>query len=156
MSRVKPIPETYPVVTPMLVCSNASGTIDFCKTVFGAKERMRMPGPNNSVMHAELEIGKGVIMLGDASPQVASKPPQADGSSPVVLHIYVEDVDKVMEKAKAAGAKELIRVADQFYGDRSGRFQDPFGHVWVISSHVEDVAPEEMEKRMKSMMAGHG
>jgi PhnB protein len=95
-------------------------------------------------------------MLGEASPQVASKPPQADGSSPVVLHVYLEGVDKAMQRAVAAGGKVLIPVANQFYGDRSGRFMDPFGHVWIVSTHVEDVAPEEMQKRMAAFSAGQG
>jgi PhnB protein len=146
---VKPVPADYPVVTPMLVCRNAAAVIHFAKTAFGARERMRMPGPDGSVMHAELEIGKGgVVMLGDANGMVASKPPSGDGSSPVVIHVYVQNVDDAFKKAEAAGAKVLIPPKDQFYGDRSGRLMDPNGHVWVISTHIEDVSPEEMERRM--------
>jgi PhnB protein len=153
-TKAKAIPDDYPVITPALVCRNAPAVIDFCKKVFGARERMRMPGPNGSVMHAELEIGdKGLIMLGDESPQVKSRAPQPDGSSPVPIHVYVDDVDKAADRAKAAGAKELIPVADMFYGDRSGRFMDPTGHVWIISTHREDVPEEELQKRMKGMGA---
>lgn len=153
MANVKPVPDDYPVVTPMLVCRNAAAVIDFAKATFGAVERMRMPGPNNSVAHAELTIGdRGVVMLGDASPMTASKPPENDGSSPVVIHVYVEDVDSVFKKAAAAGAKVLIPPANQFYGDRSGRLLDPTGHVWVVSTHIEDVPPDEMQKRMEKMM----
>jgi PhnB protein len=138
----------------MLVLDNASAAIEFYKTVFGAVERMRMRGPNDSVLHAELEIGTGMIMLGDASPEVASKPPEAGGASPVVLHVYVEDVDETMDRAQEAGAKVMIPVADQFYGDRSGRFEDPWGHVWVISTHMEDVTPEVMKERMGAVLQG--
>ncbi len=157
MPNVKPIPESYPVVTPMLVCRDSAKVIDFAKATFGARERMRMSGPNGSVMHAELEIGKGgVVMLGDAMPEnpnpgVASKPPAHDGSSPVVIHVYVEDVDAAFQKAEAAGAKILIEPKNQFYGDRSGRLMDLTGNVWVISTHIEDVSPQEMEERMSSM-----
>lgn len=154
MPQVKPIPADYPVVTPMLVCRNAAAVIDFAKATFGARERMRIPGPNGSVMHAELEIGKsGVVMLGDANGMVASRPPSSDGSSPVVIHVYVEDVDDAFQRAEAAGAKVLIAPKDQFYGDRSGRLMDPTGHVWIISTHVEDVTPEEMERRMAAQKA---
>lgn len=145
---VKPIPEGYPRVTPYLIVDGAAAAIEFYKSVLGASERMRMGGPEGKVGHAELEIGDSVIMLADEHPEIDARGPRSVGGTPVSLHVYVEDVDRVFERAIDAGAKALRPVEDKFYGDRSGGFEDPFGHRWDVASHVEDVAPEEMSKRM--------
>ena len=144
----KPIPEGYPRVTPYLIVDGASAAIDFYRDVLGATERMRMPGPNEKVGHAELQLGDSLIMLADEAPDMDSLGPKSVGGTPVMLHVYVEDADAVFERAVQAGAKALRQVEDRFYGDRSGEFEDPFGHQWSVATHVEDVSPEEMEKRM--------
>jgi PhnB protein len=148
---VKPIPDGYPTVTPYLIVDGASAAIEFYCSVLGATERMRMPTPDDKVGHAELEIGNSVIMLADEFPDMDALGPRAIGGSPVSLHVYVEDVDSVFDRALGAGAKALRPVEERFYGDRSGQFEDPFGHRWDVATHVEDVPPEEMAKRMASM-----
>jgi PhnB protein len=150
---VKAIPDGYPTVTPYLIVDGAGAAIEFYSLVLGATERMRMPAPDDKVGHAELEIGNSVIMLADEFPDMDALGPRAVGGTPVTLHVYVEDVDSVFERALAAGAKELRAVEERFYGDRSGQFEDPFGHRWDVATHVEDVPPEEMAKRMASMPA---
>ncbi len=152
-AKVKPIPDNYPRVMAHLICQDATRALDFYKEVFGATELMRMTSPNGKLAHAELRIGDSVIMLADEFPEFGNRAPQSLGGSPVVLHLYVEDVDAVAAAAVAAGAKVLIPVADQFYGDRSGRFADPFGHLWIISTHKEDVPAEEMEQRAAAWFA---
>ena len=154
MADVKPIPDGYPRVTPYLGVDGADAAIEFYVSVLGAKERMRMPAPEGRVGHAELELGESVIMLADEHPEMGMRGPKTVGGTPVTIHLYVEDVDAVFEAAIAAGATALGEVKDQFYGDRSGQFEDPFGHRWNVASHVEDVAPEEMERRMAEMMSG--
>ena len=149
----KPIPDDYPRVTPYLFIDGASAAIDFYCSVLGATERMRMPGPDGSVFHAELELGDSMIMLGDQNPDMNARGPRAIGGTPMMLHVYVEDADSVFEQAIGAGAKALRPVEDQFYGDRSGRFEDPFGHRWDVATHVEDVPREEMERRAAAAMA---
>ena len=144
---VNPIPDGYPRVTPYLIVDGAAEAIDFYKSVVGATERMRMAGPEGKVGHAELELGDSVIMLADEHPEVDAHGPNSVGGTPVALHVYVEDVDGVFERATAAGAKALRPVEDKFYGDRSGAFEDPFGHRWDVATHVEDVSPDEMSKR---------
>jgi PhnB protein len=144
---VNPIPEGYPRVTPYLIVDGASDAIDFYTSVLGATERMRMGAPGGRIGHAELEIGGSVVMLADENPEMNARGPRAFGGSPVSLMVYVEDVDGVFGRALEAGAKELRPVENQFYGDRLGAFEDPFGHEWNVASHVEDVPPEEMEKR---------
>ena len=151
---VKPIPDGYPRVTPYLIVDGASAAIDFCKSVLGATERMRMGAPGDKVGHAELEIGDSVIMLADEAPEMDALSPSTVGGTPVSLHVYVEDADDVFAQAIAAGAKELQSVEDKFYGDRTGSFEDPFGHRWHVASHIEDVPQDEMEKRMAEAMAG--
>jgi PhnB protein len=146
---VNPIPEGYPRVTPYLIVDGAAEAIDFYKSVFGATERMRMDGPEGKIGHAELTIDDSMIMLADEHPEVEAQSPATVGGSPVSLHVYVEDVDDVFRRAIEAGAKETSAVEDRFYGDRLGSFEDPFGHRWHVASTVEDVPPEEMEKRMK-------
>jgi PhnB protein len=151
---VNPIPEGYGRVTPYLIVDGASAAIDFYTSVFGATERMRMAGPEGKVGHAELEIGDAVIMLADEHPESNARGPRSVGGTPVSLHMYVEDADAVFRRAVEAGAKELRPVEDQFYGDRLGSFEDPFGHHWHVATHVEDVSPEEMSKRMAAQGGG--
>jgi len=151
MAKVKPIPEGYPQVTPYLCVDGASAAIEFYGKVFGATERMRMPEPDGKVGHAELQLGDSVIMLSDEYPEMDLRGPKAIGGTPVTMSVYVEDVDGVFDRAVKAGAKALRPVEDQFYGDRTGRFEDPFGHRWSVATHVEDVPPEEMAKRAAAM-----
>lgn len=151
---VEPIPEGYPRVTPYLICAGASEAIEFYGSVLGAKERMRMSAPGGRVGHAELEIGTSVVMLADEHPEMGIVGPKTVGGTPVSLHVYVEDVDSVFQEALDAGATERQALENKFYGDRGGSFEDPFGHVWHVASHVEDVPPEEMEKRAAEVMGG--
>ena len=153
---VNPIPDGYPQVTPYLVVDGAAAAIDFYGTVFGATERMRMPAPGGRIGHAELELGHSVIMLADEAPEVGALSPPTVGGSPVILSVYVEDVDDVVARAEQAGATVLRPVETQFYGDRSGQFEDPFGHRWSVDSHVEDVSPEEMGRRAAEMSEAAG
>jgi PhnB protein len=161
---IRAIPKEYAAVTPHLMLEGVAQAIEFYKTVFNAKERMRIPGPDNLIAHAEIVIGESVIMLGDACPRSAcprggdgeskiGKGPHSFGGSPVSLHLYVEDVDTVFKNAIASGAKEIRPLKNQIYGDRSGLIQDPFGHLWNIATHVEDVSEEELKKRMANMTA---
>jgi PhnB protein len=153
---VKPIPDEYPRVTPYLIVDGAGAAIDFYRSVFGATERGRMPAPGDKIGHAELEIGDSLVMLADESPEMGAAGPRSVGGTPVTLLVYVEDVDSVFDRAVQAGAKPLAAVEDKFYGDRSGQFEDPFGHRWSVASHVEDVPPDEMTKRMEASYAGQG
>jgi PhnB protein len=148
---VKPIPDGYPQVSPYLVVDGAAQAIDFYKQVLGASERMRMGGPDGRIGHAELQIGDSVVMLADEHPEMGYVGPKQIGGTPVTIGVYVEDVDKTFDAAVKAGAKSLRPVENQFYGDRSGQFEDPFGHRWNIQTHVEDVSPEEMAKRAAAM-----
>jgi len=154
MASVKPIPDGYPRVTPYLHVDGASKAIEFYRTVFGAKERMRMAAPGGRIGHAELEIGNSMIMVADEHPDMNIRGPKSVGGTPVTVLVYVEDVDRAFERALKAGAKELRPVQNQFYGDRSGQFEDPFGHQWNVATHVEDVPPDEMAKRAAKMMGG--
>src|SRR5512140_1811642 len=142
-THVNPVPKGYHSITPYLIIKGAAKAIDFYKAVFGATERMRMPGPNGMIAHAELNLGDSVVMLADEMPAMGFRSPETIGGSPVGILVYVKDVDDCAAKAVAAGAKALKPVQDQFYGDRSGTFADPFGHIWTISTHVEDVSPAE-------------
>jgi PhnB protein len=151
MADVKPIPDGYPRVTPYLYIDGAAEAIDFYVKVFGAEERMRMGGPDGKIGHAELQIGESLIMLADEHPDLNVRGPKAVGGTPVAISVYVEDVDAVFEAAVDAGAKELRPLENQFYGDRTGMFEDPFGHHWSVATHVEDVPPDEMEKRAAEM-----
>ena len=152
MADVKPIPDGYPRVTPYLAVDGANEAIEFYTNVFGAKERMRMPGPDGKLGHAELEFGDSVVMLADEFPDMGNLSPKTIGGSPVTLSLYVDDVDAVFDAALEAGATSVRPIENQFYGDRMGQFEDPFGHRWSVATHVEDVAPDEMEKRMSEMM----
>jgi len=150
----KAIPDGYPRVTPYLYIDGAGAAIDFYCSVLGATERMRMPGPDGRLGHAELELGDSVIMLADENPDMDIRSPKNLGGTAVSLHVYVEDADGVFERAIEAGAKSLRPVEDQFYGDRLGQFEDPFGHRWSVATHVEDVPEDEMAKRAAEAMAG--
>jgi len=154
MADVNPIPNDYPRVSAYLSVNGATDAIDFYRSVLGAEERLRMEGPDGKVGHAELVIGDSMVMLADEFPGMSAPSPATVGGSPVTLMIYVEDVDQTFGAALEAGAKEIRAVADQFYGDRSGQFEDPFGHRWNVASHVEDVPPEEMTKRAAAAMSG--
>ena len=146
-SKVKPIPEGYHTATPYLIVKDAARAIEFYKKAFGATELMRMPGSGGKIGHAEIKIGDSPIMLADEVPGMGFRSPESIGGSPVSILLYVEDVDSVFNEAVAAGAKVQRPVADQFYGDRTGGVTDPFGHVWYIATHKDDVSPEEMKKR---------
>jgi PhnB protein len=152
MSKVSYIPKGYNTVTPYLVIKGAAKAIEYYKNVFGATVVVRMDGPDGKVGHAELQIGDSRIMLADENPQMGNRSAESIGASPVSLYVYLPDCDTVVERAAAEGAKILKPVADQFYGDRSGFIQDPFGHLWGVATHVEDVSPAEMKERMKKMM----
>ena len=154
MSNVSYIPKGYNSVTPYLIVRGAAQAIDYYKKIFGATEIMRMPGPDGKIGHAELKIGDSHIMLADENPSMGLGHSSAAtiGASPVSLYLYLPDVDKVFDRAVAEGAKVLKPVQDQFYGDRSGFLQDPFGHLWGLATHVEDVSPQEMQERMKKVM----
>jgi PhnB protein len=144
---VSAVPADYPRVTPYLAIDGAADAIEFYKKAFGATERMRMGGPDGKIGHTEIEIEGGLIMLADAHPQMDFRSPRTLGGSPVTIHIYVADVDAFAARAAAAGATVVRPVADQFYGDRSCQLRDPYGHTWSIATHVEDVSPEEMQRR---------
>jgi PhnB protein len=148
---VKSIPEGYRSVTPYLIVKGAVRAIDFYKQAFGATEIMRFPGPNNTIVHAEIKIGDSVVMLSDSPVGGEFRDPQALGGSPIGLMIYVPEVDKTFKNAVSLGAKQSRPVVDQFYGDRSGTLVDPFGHVWTVATHVEDVSPQQMQERMANM-----
>jgi PhnB protein len=154
MSDVKPIPDGYPQITPYLCVDGAAAAIDFYRQVFGATERMRMPAPEGRIGHAELQIGDSKIMLADEHPEMDFRSPRAIGGTPVLLHLYVEDVDNVVGRAVAAGAKVVRPVQDQFYGDRSGSVADPYGHIWHVATHTEDLSPDEIRKRAAAQHKG--
>jgi len=154
MADVKPIPDGYPRVSPYLCVDGAAAAIDFYKAVFDATERMRMPAPGDKIGHAEVMIGDGLIMLADEFPEIDVLGPKSVGGSPVTVCVYVEDVDAVYKRAVDAGAEALRPVEDQFYGDRSGQFRDPFGHIWSVATHIEDVPPDELAKRSAAAKGG--
>jgi len=148
----KPIPDGYRTATPYLIIKGAADAIEFYKRAFGATELLRMADPHGRVGHAEIKIGDSVIMLADEHPAMGYRGPRSLGGSSVSILLYLEDVDGVFERAVKAGAKAQRPVADQFYGDRSGTLEDPFGHVWTVATHVEDVPPEEMQRRAEAAM----
>ncbi len=149
--NVSYLPKGYNTVIPYLIVKGAARALDFYRQVFGAVEVMRMPGPNDLVMHSEIRINGSTVMLADEMPGMEFKSPLSMGGSPVGLILYVEDVDACMARAVSQGARSLKAVQNQFYGDRSGTIADPFGHIWTIATHIEDVAPEEMKRRMAEM-----
>ncbi len=153
-NKVKPIPDGYHTLTPYLTVRNAAAALDFYKRAFGADETFRVASPDGKVGHAEIRIGNSPIMLSDEYPEMGATSPEAIGGSPVMLHLYVENVDALVERAVQAGGKLDRPVADQFYGDRGGMITDPFGHKWWIATHVEDVPPDELERRSKAAFGG--
>jgi len=155
MADVKPIPEGYHSLTPYLIIDGAADAIEYYKKAFGAVELFRTDH-GGKIGHAEMKIGDSPFMLADEHPEMGYRSPNSIGSTPVSLMIYVEDVDTVYKQAIDAGGKEVKALQDQFYGDRSGTLTDPFGHVWTVATHKEDVAPEEMEKRIAAAHAAHG
>ena len=150
----KPIPEGYHTVSAYLAVDDAERAIEYYTKAFGAKELARMSAPGGKIGHAELEIGDSRIMLSDPFPQASTRPPKDLGGTSASVFMYVEDVDALVKQATDAGATVTMEVADQFWGDRFGTITDPFGHVWSIATHVEDVPPEEMERRGREAMAG--
>jgi PhnB protein len=151
---VRPIPEGYSAVTPYLIVTGAADAIDFYKKVFGATELMRFDQPDGKIAHAEIQIRDTKIMLADENPEQGYRSPKSLGGSGTGLMLYVDDVDRVFSRAVDAGATTQQPVKDQFYGDRSGALVDPFGHLWTIATHVEDVAPADMQRRMEDASAG--
>ena len=151
--KVHPIPKGYPVLTPYLIIKGASSAIDFYKKAFGAKERLRMDAPGGTIGHCELLFGPSLIMLADEFPNCGAASPATLGGSTTTMMVYVKDVDAAFAKAMAAGAAQVMAPMDMFYGDRSCTVKDPFGHVWTLASHIEDVSPKEMKKRGKEAMA---
>jgi PhnB protein len=149
----KPIPEGYHTVTPFLAVDGAAQAIEYYKQAFGAKERLRMDGPDGKIAHAELEIGDSVVMLSDPFPQGTAKSPKELGGTTGGVFMYVEDVDAALKQAADAGAEVTMEVSDMFWGDRFGSVRDPFGHEWSIATHVEDVPPEQMADRAKEAMS---
>jgi PhnB protein len=154
MPAVKPIPDGYRTVTPYLIVADCAGAIAFYARAFGATERMRHTMPDGRIGHAELTIGDSMIMLADEAPEQNARAPGAFGGSPVGLHLFVEDVDAVVARATAAGATVTRLVADQFYGDRSGSITDPFGHIWHVTTHIEDVSLDEIARRAAALSQG--
>jgi PhnB protein len=151
---VKPIPDGYHSVTPYLIVHDAAAALEFYKKALGAVETLRMPTPGGKVGHAEIRIGNSVVMLADENPAMGARSARTIGGSPISLMVYVEDVDARVAQAVAAGGKLVRPVADQFYGDRTGGVDDPFGYHWYLATHVEDVPPDELKKRAEKAMGG--
>lgn len=155
MADVKPIPEGYHSLTPYLIVDGGARALEYYKQAFGATELFRMPH-GDKIAHAEMKIGDSPFMLSDEHPEMGFKGPKSIGGSAVGLMIYVDDCDAVFKQAIAAGGTEKKALQDQFYGDRSGTLEDPFGHIWTVATHKEDVTPEEIDKRLAAMAAGGG
>lgn len=156
MPPVKPVPDGYRAVTPYMIVADGAAAIRFYQRAFGAKERLRLTRPDGKIGHAELEIGDSVIMLADEHPEMGALSPNSVGGSPIGLHLYVEDCDAVTARAVDAGGTLRHPPETKFYGDRNGTVEDPSGHRWYISTHVEDVAPDEIDRRAKLAMQGGG
>lgn len=156
MAKVKPIPDGYHTITPHIVVRDAAKALDFYKKALGAEETFRMPGPDGKVMHAEMRVGDSAMMLGEEKPEMGARSPLAVGGTSITLSLYVEDADKLFQRAVAAGAKPILPMSDMFWGDRYGVVVDPFGHQWALMTHKEDVPPEEMSKRAATACAGTG
>jgi PhnB protein len=152
-NSVKPVPEGFHTATPSLVVNDAPAALDFYKKAFGAEERMRMPGPDGRIMHAEIKIGDSIIFLSDEIPGMGGKSPQSAGTYTGGIYLYVPDVDEVFKQAVASGAKPNGGVNDMFWGDRLGHFVDPFGHAWTVATHVADLTEKEMEKGAEAFYA---
>jgi PhnB protein len=153
MATPKPIPEGLHTVTPSLKIRDAAKAIEFYKEAFGAMERGRFEMPGGAIMHAEIQIGNSVVMLGEEMPEMGAKGPLTLGGTPVRLHIYTEDVDSLFDRAKKAGATVMMPVADQFWGDRYGVLADPFGHEWSIATHTKDLTMDEMKKAAEELFS---
>ena len=151
---VKPIPDGYHSVTPYLILDDATAALEFYKKALGAVELMRFPAPGGKIGHAEIKIGDSPVMLADESPEMDARSARTIGGSPISLMVYVEDVDALVARAVAAGAKLVRPIANQFYGDRTGGIDDPFGFHWYIATHIEDVPPDELEKRAAKATGG--
>jgi len=154
--KAKPVPEGVQAVMPMLVCANPDEAIDFCRAVFHAEERVRRAADDGTVLHCALTISGAMFMLQRATGEVASRPPSKDGSSPVVIYVYLPDVDRAVERAEAAGATILTALKTQFWGDRTARIMDPAGHVWVVASRVQETTEKERVERWSSIRSGGG
>ena len=152
-TKVKGIPEGYHTITPSLAIRDAARALDFYKKAFGAEERFRMPGPDGKLMHAELQIGTSLVMLGEEMPDMGARSPQTLGGTPVSFYLYVEDVDAFWKRAVEAGAKPTMPLTDMFWGDRMGKLEDPFGHAWAPAQHIKDLTPEEMQKASEAFFA---
>jgi PhnB protein len=151
MSKPKPVPEGMHSVTPHLICAGAADAIEFYKKAFGAVEVARLPGPGGKLMHAMIRIGDSAVMLVDEMPEWGALGPKSLKGSPVTVHLYVENADATIERAVKAGAKVTMPLADQFWGDRYGKLEDPFGHHWSVATHIRDVSTEEMQRAMQAM-----
>src|SRR5262245_58291145 len=153
--KVRPIPEGYCTATPYLCIKGAAEALEFYKRAFGAKEIMRFPTPDGRIAHAEIQIGDSRVMMADEYPEMNFRSPKSYGGTSVAIMLYVENVDSFVERATAAGAKLVRPVQNQFYGDRSGSLEDPFGHSWHVATHVEDVSSEEMKRRAEQPEHAH-
>ena len=152
--QVKPVPDGYHTVTPYLIVNDGPAALEFYKKAFGAVELLRMPRPDGRIGHAEIKIGDSPVMLADEHPEIGALSPQSVGGSPVSIHLYVADVDAMFKQAVAAGASVVRPVQKQFYGDRTGGVKDPFGYQWYIATHVEDISPEELQRRAAAQHGG--
>ena len=152
----KPVPDGFHTVTPHLVINGAAKALDWYKKAFGAEEIMRKPMPDGRLMHAEMKIGNSMLMMADCFPEHGQKSPKEPDATTVIISLYVTDCDKLWNQALAAGAKERFPLMDQFWGDRYGQLTDPFGHVWGICTHKEDLSPEEMDRRANEWAASQG
>jgi PhnB protein len=153
MTKVKPIPDGASVVIPRLICRDPVAEIDFCVQAFGAVEGVRRPGPDGKVAHALITIGPAMVMIEAEWPAIANRAPQMDGSSPVVIFVYLEDVDRAVERAVAIGAKLLMPLTNQFWGDRTAWIMDPAGHVWTVATRIEETTEEQRQERLAAMFA---
>jgi PhnB protein len=153
--RVRPVPQGHHTVAPYLIVRNAASALEFYRDAFQATELMRISSPQGRVGHAEIKIGNSVVMLADEYPEINARSPRSLGGSPVSIHLYVDDADAVADRAIAAGATVLRPVKDQFYGDRGGTVADPFGHIWHIATHKEDLTADELHQRAEAVMAQH-
>ncbi|MEM7126261.1 MAG: VOC family protein [Chloroflexota bacterium] len=153
-NKVNYVPAGYAIVTPYLTVPNASEAIQFYEEAFGATERSRLVDPDGKIIHAEIAIGEGIVMLADEFDMPDSNSPLSLGGTPVRMSLFVPDVDAFAQRAMAAGAKLVIPISEQFYGERTGRLEDPYGHLWIISTHIEDVTPDEMQRRFDEMTTG--
>jgi PhnB protein len=151
MAKVKPVPDGYRNATPYMIVDGAARALDFYKRVFGATERMRIPGPGGKIGHAEFTVGDSIFMLADEHPEMGARGPRKFGGSPIGIMLYVPDVDATVKTAVAEGAKILQPVQDKFYGDRTGTIEDPFGHLWHVGTHKEDVPEDELRRRAAAM-----